>query len=424
MSLWKTVHERSLADLLSAERTRRAAIEADRMQLVELLIDLARKHDGPRLEEHWRQTPQGPLHWSAPEWIAFFQADAPGETDWGKSLAVETAPSGDKAKDKMVNALQARIIQLESVIADLRLKDGEKPPAEAPETPIPDTQTPDTQTPDTPTPGTQSPTDIPTGPLDDFAVPRLSMKYKPELQKHGYTDLRWRRGAMQLYLIATLGINAHLELDSFIAPKESLSYRTNSTKKPLQMLKEAGMLHVETLRLQQGEFKMALRVARLTDLGREMCASFGWTVVSSDWDRLIEHHQGESQKEHTLAVIYFAMLARVRGWATQIAPDRDGPATPDLVVIGRGQKHLVEVELSARGGQKQTRKWRNLAEAQGHVALCAPTAKVRGRLVGDCKLAKLNGVATDLESLNVDEKGERKRFYNITPDDPLWVEEF
>ena len=98
---------------------------------------------------------------------------------------------------------------------------------------------------------------------------------------------------MQLYLIATLGVNAHLELDSFIAPKENLSYRTNSTKKPLQMLTDAGMLHVETLRLQQGEFKMALRVARLTKLGREMCASFGWTVVESDWDRLIEHHQGE-----------------------------------------------------------------------------------------------------------------------------------
>jgi hypothetical protein len=414
MSLWKTVHERSLADLLSAERTRRAAIESDRVQLVELLIDLARKHDGPRLEEHWRQTPEGPLHWSAPEWAAFFQADVPGETDWGQSSLSETASSGDKPKDKMVNALQARIIQLESVIADLRLKDSEQPPAEAPETPIPDTPPPDPQ----------SPTDIPAGPLDDFAVPRLSLKYKPELQKHGYTDLRWRRGAMQLYLIATLGINAHLELDSFIAPKESLSYRTNSTKKPLQMLKESGLLHVETLRLQQGEFKMALRVARLTELGREMCASFGWTVVQSDWDRLIEHHQGEKQKEHTLAVIYFAMLARVRGWATQIAPDGDGPAAPDLVVIGHGERYLVEVELSARGGQKQTRKWRNLAEAQGHVALCAPTAKVRERLVGDCKLAKLNGVATDLESLNVDENGERKRFYNITPDDPLWVEDF
>jgi hypothetical protein len=300
------------------------------------------------------------------------------------------------------------------------LKDSEQPPAGSPDTQLPDAQTPDTQSPDTPS----SPTNIPAGPLDDFAVPRLSLKYKPELQKHGYTDLRWRRGAMQLYLIATLGINAHLELDSFIAPKESLSYRTNSTKKPLQMLKEAGMLHVETLRLQQGEFKMALRVARLTDLGKEMCTSFGWTVVASDWDRLIKHHQGEKQKEHTLAVIYFAMLARVRGWATQIAPDRDGPAAPDLVVIGHGERYLVEMELSARGGQKQTRKWRNLAEAQGHVALCAPTAKVRERLVGDCKLAKLNGVATDLESLNIDESGERKRFYNITPDDPLWVEEF
>jgi hypothetical protein len=421
MSLWKTVHERSFADLLSAERTRRAAIESDRVQLVELLIDLARKHDGPRLEEHWRQTPEGPLHWSAPEWAAFFQADAPRiEKDWGKSLEVETTPSGDKPKDKMVNALQARIIQLESVIADLRLKDGEKLPAGSSDTELPDTQTPDTQAPDTP----PSPTNIPAGPLDDFNVPRLSLKYKPELQKHGYTDLRWRRGAMQLYLIATLGINAHLELDSFIAPKESLSYRTNSTKKPLQMLKDAGMLHVETLRLQQGEFKMALRVARLTDLGREMCASFGWKVVQSDWDRLIEHHQGEKQKEHTLAVIYFAMLARVRGWATQIAPDGDGPVAPDLVVIGHGERYLVEVELSARGGQKQTRKWRNLAEAQGHVALCAPTAKVRERLVNDCKLAKLNGVATDLESLNVDENGERKRFYNITPDDPLWVDEF
>ena len=118
------------------------------------------------------------------------------------------------------------------------------------------------------------------------------------------------------------------------------------------------------------------------------------------------------------------MLARVRGWATQIAPDSDGPAAPDLIVIGHGQKHLVEVELSARGGQKQTRKWRNLAEAQGHVALCAPTAKVRERLVGDCKLAKLSGVATDLYSLNIDKNGERKRFYDITPNDPLWVEEF
>ena len=140
MSLWKTVHERSLADLLSAERTRRAAIESDRKQLVELLIDLARKHDGPRLEDHWRQTPEGPMHWSAPEWAAFFQADQAGiESDWGQPSLGETVPSGDNRKDKVVNALQARIIQLESVIADLRLKDGQQPPAETPDTQAPDT---------------------------------------------------------------------------------------------------------------------------------------------------------------------------------------------------------------------------------------------------------------------------------------------
>ena len=69
---WQSVYQRSLSDLLKAEKARRQAVEADRTRLVGLLTRLAQHHDGQRLEECRRQDPGTPEHWSAEEWTEFF----------------------------------------------------------------------------------------------------------------------------------------------------------------------------------------------------------------------------------------------------------------------------------------------------------------------------------------------------------------
>ena len=76
----------------------------------------------------------------------------------------------------------------------------------------------------------------------------------------------------------------------------------------------------------------------------------------------------------------------------------------------------MEVEL----GQKESpSKWRNQAKLNdGKVALCAATPETRKRLVGDCVLDKLPGLATDLETL------VKVKFKEIREDTPLWLEEW
>jgi len=245
----------------------------------------------------------------------------------------------------------------------------------------------------------------------------MPYKYKGLLKNHGMTPLRWRRGSMMLYLIAAYGINAHLELDVYVAQCEGLNYRSNSTKKPLSDLAAAGLVIAETLRMEVGDFRTALRLARLTDEGRTLCEALGWPAVESDWDRMIRLHQGRRQVRHTLAVLYFAVLARVRGWRTVIMPDVEGPADPDLQVTKDDERYFVEVELGTRGDEKQTAKWQNLTDLQGSVALCAPSVKIRERLVADCRLAKISGVATDLGTLVA-------KPYHEAQAEPLWLKEW
>ena len=245
----------------------------------------------------------------------------------------------------------------------------------------------------------------------------MPYKYKGLLGQHGLTDLRWRRGSMLLFLMASRGMNAHLELDALIAQREGLSYRSNSTKKPLENLAAAGLVIAETLRMETDDFRTALKLTRLTDTGRELCQALDWPVIESDWERLIRLHQGLAQPRHTLAVLYFALLARVRGWATEIVPDVDGSAAPDMRVAKDELNLYVEVELGSRGDQKQTAKWQHLADLQGRVAICAPNVTVRERLVKDCQLAKISGVATDLATLVA-------RKYHEAENEPLWFKEW
>ena len=400
---WQAVYQRSLNDLLEAERARRQAIEADRARLVQLLTGLAQRHDGQRLEELRRQDPGTPEHWSADEWTAFFANQTADTLSWGAN----GNGRGDNGRRKIEPLHQAREQECggeREIKHDFQSLDS--PVIQAPlhhTTPAP--MLPSTQSPQHPVS------------LSAFTPPNPPLKFKGLLSNHGLSGLRWRRGAMMLYLMASRGINAHLEMDFFVAEREGLSYRTNSTKKPLENLAAAGLVIAETLRMEVGDFRTALKLARLTDEGRLLCQALDWPVAESDWERLIRLHQGLRQTQHTLAVLYFAILARVRGWTTEVMPEVEGGAAPDILVAKGDERCYVEVELGARGSEKQTAKWKHLADLQGKVALCAPNVKIRERLVADCRLAKLSGVATDLATLVA-------KPYHEAQAEPLWFKDW
>ena len=415
---WQSVYQRSLSDLLKAEKSRRQAVEADRTRLVQLLTRLAQHHDGQRLEEYRRQDPGTPEHWSADEWVDFFSSPTAVQAQarsWG-------ANGNGHQKDDL-KRMQAEVRRLETHTEHLQMKTDGRPETGDGEQVSAGEREIDDRAPETGKAPVARPPACPefiegsSVPLTDFSPPNVPYKYKGLLSNHGLKDLRWRRGSMLLYLISAFGMNAHLEMDVFIAKREGLSYRSNSTKKPLENLAAAGLVIAETLRMEVGDFRTALKLARLTDEGRQLCDALGWQVVESDWDRLIRLHQGQKQTRHTLAVLYFALLARVRGWTTKVVPEVEIGAVPDILVAKDDQRFFVEVELGTRGNEKQTAKWKNLADAHDRVAICAPNVKVRERLVKDCRLAKLSGVATDLATLVA------KRYYEAK-DEPLWMKEW
>ena len=397
---WNAVYQRSLDDLLKSERARRDALESDRDGLVELLTRLAQQHDGQRLEDLRRENPGTPKHWSAQEWEAFFSRPAQPKPviAWGNQSGGNNGHTANNGNGKDGHADVQALRQLQQEIRNLRTQWEHSQPVAVSERSL--------ET------GAQS-----TIPLAAFSPPVVPYKFKGLLGQHGLTELRWRRGSMLLFLMATRGTNAHLELDAVIAQREGLSYRSNSTKKPLENLAAAGLVIAETLRMESGDFRTALKLARLTDSGRELCQALDWSVIESDWERLLRLHQGLEQPRHTLAVLYFALLARVRGWATEIVPDVAGKIAPDVRVAKGDQRLYVEVELGSRGDEKQTAKWKHLADLQGRVAICAPNVSVRERLVKDCQLAKIGGLATDLATLVA-------KKYHEAQNEPLWFKEW
>jgi hypothetical protein len=147
---------------------------------------------------------------------------------------------------------------------------------------------------------------------------------------------------------------------------------------------------------QLGETKLALHW--LTDTGKQLVESAGVVPVPSEWEELLALHGGERQVGHAVLCIVAAHQARQHGYATQVCPPVAGSAAPDLLLVNGDERIYLEVEAESGDPERRMVKWRNLADLQGFVALCAPTPEIRSRLVAEAKAAKTTGKATDLRA--------------------------
>ncbi len=417
--------DRALEDLIEAERKLRENAEHTAREYRALVVELAQRLAGEALEARRVENPGVPQAWTPADWRSFW---------WWVAVhpvGVKSAWTGGNGNGNGTKALEGEIARLKGEVEALRSalerakvelaqerkakealqeklsragEKAEKKPKQKQE---------------------KSRHVVSSDMLSEYhrnlveelrgvVFPSAPLRFKEQLNPD--EALRYRRKVLILYLLAK-GIGSRLEIDRVLSALENVSARTNSIRKPADELVKAGLLVSESLRM-ESPFVTGLAVYRLSEDGKALCRAWGWQVVESEWERLMRLHQGESQEAHTVAILAFALHARLRGWNVTVLPEVAGKADPDVLVERDGERWYVEVER----GDGSRRKWRNLAQVNGgRVALCAANEEGRERLIRDCKAERLGGVATDLHTL-VFEGDSPRSLVDISPAEPLWVE--
>jgi len=392
--LTSNMGQRLLSDIAEQERALRLQAETISREYQALLLELANRLNGKVLEEIRREAPRELDSWTPVEWKTFFYNHIiPERTGWKK----DTGNGDNHQVERFQRENQTLKTQIARLQEQLALLIQHAPQVEENKAHI-ESENAKTSRQNLQQHSTLQ-SHIKTIPhqqllrvLREFTPPQIPTRYRAQVNK--LSRQQWRRGAMALFLIASYGYNISHEIGILISLAEGLKPVSGSVKRVITRLAEAGFLQQETLSMNKP--KTSLSLLRLSKDGQQLCHILGWEAVISDWERLIEYHQGEQQKRHTLAVMAVGMHARLRGWLVQVMPTADGNTPPDMLIVKDGQQHYVEVELSEK---ENPAKWRNIAALQNHIALVAGTAQVRSVLVGDIKRMKISGVASDLETL-------------------------
>jgi hypothetical protein len=173
-----------------------------------------------------------------------------------------------------------------------------------------------------------------------------------------------------------------------------------------------------------------LGLIRLTDKGKDLARALGVKLFdysgprvpgfqlgyASDWEDVIEHHQGEYQHQHTGLLLHFDLTVRQLGGETWLLPPVDDEYyKPDIrITFADSHEDPIYVEVEGRHHRGKWDKWRNQARYQDFVALCAKTPAIRQVLVRECRSAGVAGIATDLQTL--------LKNYHTGKVNPFWQE--
>ena len=465
--------DRALHDTLAAEREMRSRSEETIRALKKLLVEVANRYDGARLEEIRRADPSGITTWSAKEWTKFFReipVQMTAASSWGAAGQKDVASADLAALTEENKRLVAYVRKLEAESQTLDIS-GEEKQAEGAAVPVVNPQANLEALPEKPKLKTTSTEQVrgkkrtsgTTKKRDPQVVKKVEERIQslgtPEAAPKGYVgsmatvlaDLlekiktfpktppgRWkqildgkgRRGSdlelayerywSVLWMIGRWGIVSKMELETLIALSNKLSTRSGALGRVMNDLLDANILLEISMRLSKAP-SSALKIVQLSEEGRELfSALFELEPVQDELSVMNEKHEGERFPDHTLAVLIFALHARRRGRATKLMPSVAGKAAPDLVVKRGAETLYVEVE---RGQKENDSKWTGIAELNhGKVALCAMTEKFQRRLAADCKLDKSGKIkscfATNLKEL------VSVRYDDIGAETALWLQKW
>jgi hypothetical protein len=410
-----TSHQRAKDDLLQAERDLRTRSEENTRAMRQVLMETANRFDGTRMQSLQRGDPSIPARWGTLEWKKFFDDVPVPSQSWNSAVVPDL-----RAQEDLQNQVDELRTALTRTELDLKIERTRKSI---------DISSPAVEV--TTQPAVDAIADIPSSVTPALTIiledtKKMREKY-PKKTPTAFTNILsggersggdlpriFERYWLVLYLIGHWRLTAAMELEEVLAETVGVSSGSGSVERVLADMAKANILLIGKLELKSPG--TVLMVYRFSSEGEKLYQSlFQARPYENDWSRLIRLQGDEGLPEQTLAVLAFTMHARKRGWATQILPEVKGAAcVPDALLLLGDEKIYVEVEL---GEKESVARLRNQSVLNnGCTAVCTATEKSRNRLVSDCKLDKLPGSATDLESLIVG------KFKKINSKSPLWFE--
>lgn len=143
-----------------------------------------------------------------------------------------------------------------------------------------------------------------------------------------------------------------------------------------------------------------LVLVRLGDLGRDLLGACGIQPLPSEWDLLEAASGSQAAAQYLGLVCAFTYQARLRGYATALAPRASNPARdkPCPAVLLRQGDETLQVAICR--GVESGELWPDHGAPQEQVALVALTPEQRDELVAQVRSAgAAHGRATDLQTL-------------------------
>jgi hypothetical protein len=425
-SLNNPVHDRAMDDFIAQERSARSKAEKELAAYRELLSQLANRLDGQNFEAMRQADPGIPDNWTPGDWQTYLLQAASQfafrSTRW--NLPQDAIPVQERGQlEAEIAKLKHELEATRSYLAIAERK-AQPEPAEAPRKRHYPPQQGHKAPPVTPE------TEVQVLRPDRLAVPSFleildELRHwfdnvpapPPAYHSLAENNIPWHKYLAHIYLIGHFGLSSMMEIVELVGAALEIKSNNGSLKGLSTKLKERNYLTGDTWSAVGSQIKYW----QLTPQGRVMYkAVFGKEPVETEWERLIRLHRGDENKAHAAACSLFALQARWRGYTTTMLPDlsQAGKARPDILIEKNGKCLAVEVEMSTKDN---IAKWRNLAGINdGLAVLCAGTSARRKRLAGDCRLAKIPGMATDVEFFR--SPGYAKEGYDHTS--PLWAEEW
>lgn len=405
--------QRSLSDLLEAERSMRAASDETVRGLRDVLLSVANRLDGKRMEALRHVDPKIPGNWSAKQWKEFVDA-IPTPDAWGAMTTAAISVSNNEENSRYVEELKAEIqnlmVDLENAntrIADMEkqqeailLKTVRKNPVEL--KPMPSTR----------------PNGYVFPPLDALvheAESRLLLFPNPPgklmngLVSVGSRDGKNRliflqRVFVSLFALGARGISNTLELNHLVALPGEAQPNSGSVGKVLNDIEKNGLIAIE--RFEMSEPKSTLKVAKLTEKGEALFKGLFPKEKLIESEVSASMQWAHNDRFRATALMYFAALARKRGYYTSMNSNQES----DLW-LGRGEesKYTILVDSLTDNRSQALAKLNN-----GKTCICATNKSIMERVAGNCGVSGIGGEATDLETILT------HKYVDITPNDPLW----
>ena len=210
-------------------------------------------------------------------------------------------------------------------------------------------------------------------------------------------------GRVEYQLLAALGLSGwsvRADLVQAVNLHKGLRPRSGTYMAAFRRLSEAGLWQTH----ETGFSQRKLALVRLTPLGWQFLDATGMIVQASEWDIIETLHSGNTARQlaHTAAICIFLHHARVRGYATWPCPTDPafGHAEPDAAIARDEERTYVEVQGRGSVPWRKAQKWRNQADLQGYVAICAQTPAWARRLAAEAQIVGVEiGYVTDLATL-------------------------